>query len=225
VPSLDAELAATVPAFAERAAWLLFEYDSPSFADSLVPMSADGAFGSPHWVLEGDAVVVPGGLFHDEQYEPIEPWDRASDLFESWLIARWNAFPSKPACPAFVGHHDSYFVRDLRTGEQTNTDEIKGDSAKCERQVRFAQSAGYPQWALLLGQGAPHSMTGAAASSRTDRAARKGSLRMRVPAHRSVCGSSVRAAGSGAERELAPDGPLRGPQAKYILGSAEGPNS
>lgn len=114
--------------FPHGTAFLLFEYDSQHFADDFCvgvwPMDAAGEpIGDGHWFLRGDFVVVPRTIYGDEKYEEVEPWETASRLLEDWIVDRWQHVPSA-RLPAFIGHHDSYFKRELATGDETDWDKI-----------------------------------------------------------------------------------------------------
>ena len=130
-PLLDAELQSIFRkgACAPPVSFCLIEYDSPSFGEefavSLWPMNADGSpIGEGYWFLKGKAVTVPPGIYEDSKYEDIEPWGTASELLEQWFVARTAQIRDEAECPLFIGHHDSYFKTDLRTGKQTTWDQI-----------------------------------------------------------------------------------------------------
>ena len=130
-PLLDAELTSVLHrAYPSVVKFLLLEYDSPHFSEdfsvSMWPMDSHGKpVGDGHWFLKGKAVVVPPEIYEAEKYEEIEPWDTASELLECWLIERWSRIAKlRQLHPAFIGHHDSYFKKNLLTGERTNWDEI-----------------------------------------------------------------------------------------------------
>ena len=87
------------------------------------------AVGDGHWFLKGKAVAVPPEVYEAERFDSIDPWSVASELLEEWLIERWQTNEHHPA-PAFVGHHDSYFKRNMRTGKQITWDEILASVSK-----------------------------------------------------------------------------------------------
>ncbi len=127
-PRLDAALERLValPASAS-AAFLLFEYDSPNFsrdfAVSVWPMNRRGQpTAERHRLLTGRAVVVPEDVYDDPKYESLDPWATASKLLEHWFVTRWDRLPQRPF--AVIGHHDSYFKTDLKTGQRTTYDEV-----------------------------------------------------------------------------------------------------
>ena len=124
---VDAALARLVESDAAAAQWLLFEYDSPRFAETfavtVVPMLAGGASGEPRPLLDDGSLVVPPAIYDDPHFEEAEPWDTASELLEQWLVKRWSLIPgSRP--PAFVAHHDSFFKTDMADGGRTSDDEL-----------------------------------------------------------------------------------------------------
>lgn len=130
-PLLDAALLSVVESKCSSSTrFFLFEYDSPHFSDAFTvsawPMDRKGKVtGEGHWLLKGKAVAVPQEIYDDPKYEGIEPWETASKLLERWLVARWKRLRSKSGVyPAFVGHHDSYFKTDLKTGTRINWDEV-----------------------------------------------------------------------------------------------------
>ena len=130
-PLLDAELTSlTHMAYPKVVKFFLFEYDSPHFSEdfsvSMWPMDTDGEpVGDGHWFLKEKAVVVPPEIYEAEKYDDIEPWDTASELLECWLVERWSRIAKLSQFhPAFIGHHDSYFKKDLLTGEEISWDEI-----------------------------------------------------------------------------------------------------
>ncbi|BBA34421.1 uncharacterized protein sS8_2469 [Methylocaldum marinum] len=110
--------------------FFLFEYDSPVFSEefsvSIWPTDIKGhVVGDGHWFLEGKAVVVPPEIYEAEKYSEIEPWETASELLEEWLIAKWAGISKvQRTRPAYIGHHDSFFKRELLSGKQVNWDEI-----------------------------------------------------------------------------------------------------
>lgn len=134
-PLLDAEIdAVRASGYSEDVRFFHVEYDSPNFSEdfsvSLWPMNGDGqAVGDGHWFLKGKAVAVPPEIYEAERFDSINPWGVASGLLEEWFIERWRKdahdFP-----PAFIGHHDSYFKRNVQTGKQINWDEIIASVSK-----------------------------------------------------------------------------------------------
>jgi hypothetical protein len=130
-PLLDSELAAmTRKTYPGSVRFFLFEYDSPHFSEdfpvSMWPMGTDGnPVEDGLWFLKGKAVAAPTEIYEAEKYEVIEPWDTASELLECWLVERWSKIAEqRRAYRAFIGHRDSYFKKNLLTGQQTNWDEI-----------------------------------------------------------------------------------------------------
>lgn len=130
-PLLDAELEGIVTSpFSSETKFLLFEYDSPHFGErfavSAWPMSKSGEpTATRHTLLEGKAVAVPAKLYDQPKYEAIDHWHLASTLLEGWFVARWKrVLKQLEPRPAIIGHHDSYFKTDLKTGERTNWDEV-----------------------------------------------------------------------------------------------------
>jgi hypothetical protein len=130
-PLVDVELALVVQkTYPTLVKFLLFEYNSPQFSEdfsvSIWPMNAAGEpTGEGHWLLKGKVVAVPAEIYGAEKYEEIEPWHVASELLERWLVKRWSKTKkSERIMQAFIGHHDSYFKKDLLTGKQINWDEI-----------------------------------------------------------------------------------------------------
>lgn len=128
-PLLDAEITDVAKAnYPDDVKFFLVEYDSPEFSEkfsvSLWPMDRRGeAVAEGHWFLIDTAVVVPSEIYDAERFDSINPWQTASGLFEQWFIERWQQC-ALGCLPAFIGHHDSYFKRNLQTGEQFNWDQI-----------------------------------------------------------------------------------------------------
>ena len=129
-PQLNIELAMIAElSWDEDARFLLIEYDASEFSDeffvALWPMDADGepVDREGHWFLKGRTVVVPSEIYDDEKYEEIEPGEVASELLEEWFAQAWRAHGPK-ALPAYIAHHDSYFMTDLATSGQVNRDSI-----------------------------------------------------------------------------------------------------
>ncbi|MCG8028058.1 MAG: hypothetical protein N0E59_16875 [Candidatus Thiodiazotropha taylori] len=79
--------------------------------------------GSVHWFLKDKTVVVPPEIYESEKYEEIEPWGVASNILESWLINRW-ANAGNTNYPTYLSHHDSYFMRNIANGANTNLDKV-----------------------------------------------------------------------------------------------------
>ena len=107
---------------------IVFEFDSPCFSDefslSIFPCDSTGELaGDAHWFLEGEYVAVPEEIFDNPKYEEIEPWILASEIFENWVIQLWQ---ENITCsyPAYIGHHDTHFKRIMKSGLQTNWDDI-----------------------------------------------------------------------------------------------------
>jgi hypothetical protein len=130
-PPLDSELTAVLHrTYPKVVKFLLVEYDSAHFSEdfsvSMWPMDSHGKpVGDSHRFLKGKAMVAPPEIYEAEKYEEIEPWETASELLECWLIERWSRIEKvRQHYPAFIGHHDSYFKKDLLTGEEINWDEI-----------------------------------------------------------------------------------------------------
>jgi hypothetical protein len=115
-------------AFPEEVKFLKIEYDSPTFSDNfsvyMFAMNKKGKLvGDVYWFLENKAVVVPSEIYEAEKYDEIEPWETASNILEEWLIMRWkNA--GNMNYPAYLAHHDSYFMRNIANGSDTNWDKI-----------------------------------------------------------------------------------------------------
>lgn len=114
--------------FSDEVKFLKIEYDSPCFSDDfsvcLYAFNKDGDLvGDVYWFLRNTAVVVPAEIYEDEKYEAVDPWSTASDILESWIIDRWKN-SGNHKYPTYLAHHDSYFMRDIRDGSQTNWDKI-----------------------------------------------------------------------------------------------------
>jgi len=128
-PLLDAEFAlVSQRTYPTSVKFLLFEYDSPQFSQdfsvSVWSMNAEGEpVGEVYWLLKDKVVAVPAETYEAEKYEEIDPWHIASELLERWLTKRWSKTVKKEqAYPAFIGHHDSYFKKNLLTGRQVSWD-------------------------------------------------------------------------------------------------------
>ncbi len=134
-PLLDAEIISVCATDSSKdVRFILVEYDSPHFSEdfsvSLWPMDGHGqAVGDGHWFLKGKAVAVPPEIYEAERFDSIDPWSVASELLEEWFIERWQTY-ARHFPPAFIGHHDSYFKRNLHTGNQINWDEIIASVSK-----------------------------------------------------------------------------------------------
>ena len=130
-PLIDADLATALNrGFPEAIKFLLVEYDSPHFSEdfsvSIWPFNRRGEVAADgYWFLKDWEVAVPPETYDSERFEKIDPWALASELLVTWSIDRWRRCASNRP-PAFIGHHDSYFKRNLDTGTQTNWDEIVG---------------------------------------------------------------------------------------------------
>jgi hypothetical protein len=129
-PQLNEEIAMIAgQSWEEETSFLLIEYDASQFSDeSCVALWAMDADGEPvdregYWFLKGQTVVVPFEIYDDEKYEAIEPGEVASELLEQWFAHAWRAHGPK-ALPAYIAHHDSYFMTDLATSGQANWDNI-----------------------------------------------------------------------------------------------------
>ncbi|MBY7859103.1 hypothetical protein KW419_12695 [Vibrio fluvialis] len=108
--------------------FLQIEYDSPCFSEEfsvcIYALNKDGGLiGDVHWFLKGVAVVVPAEIYEDEKFEDIEPWSTASEVLELWVMDRWQKAGMRKY-PCYLAHHDSYFMRNVIDGSQTNWDKI-----------------------------------------------------------------------------------------------------
>lgn len=111
----------------EDSSLILFEYDSPHFADdfAVVMHFLRGPY-DPVWsdnLLSNTYLVAPE-VYEDPRYEPINPWGRASAILEDWLIERWKPHHRYPL-PAYAGHHDSNFCKRLSDGKEMMWDDVK----------------------------------------------------------------------------------------------------
>jgi len=120
-------LASTFP---PGTAFLVIEYDSPHFDEDfgvgLWAMDKTGNYmgnGDGYWFLERKATAVPPALYQDERFEDFNPWAMASHIVEDWVVDSWARVGSRQF-PAYIGHHDSHFIRDLTTGFQTAWSQI-----------------------------------------------------------------------------------------------------
>ena len=114
--------------FPDEVKFLQIEYDSPTFSDEfsvcLFAMNGEGNLvGSVYWFLKDKTVVVLPEIYESEKYKEIEPWGVASNILESWLINRW-ANAGNANYPTYLSHHDSYFMRNIANGTNTNLDKV-----------------------------------------------------------------------------------------------------
>ncbi len=123
----DSELRAMLDgSLPEKTTVIFFEYDSPHFAEDFAVMihflSARCEAEDSDGFLPGETVVPPAA-YEDEKYEELDPWGRACDLFEGWLVDRWKHCGSLRV-PAYAGHHDSGYCTRLTDGKEMRWDDI-----------------------------------------------------------------------------------------------------
>jgi hypothetical protein len=119
--------------FPENVVCLQMEYDSQVFGDNfgvyLFALDKQAKLvGNIKWFLhKNDSTIstVPEATYYDEQYEEadIDTGYVASQVLENWILDCWAKVGYK-VLPAYISHHDSYFKRDLATGETLNFDVI-----------------------------------------------------------------------------------------------------